>query len=387
MTGDILLDPARGVSRDEPRHTPRSGHAHTSPAAPGPAAPPRALLLDDRGLEEIERLTRQAVFGEEVELLGAMCAEHLDAGGKRVRARLALAAAEALGVGRPDAAPWAAAVEALHNATLIHDDVQDGDRWRRGRPTTWARHGVPQAINAGDLMLMLPIGRLVARCPASEATRWRLAQALAVRAEAVVRGQAADLALRPRLARAASEGGPDAVAAYLRAIEGKTGALFALPVEGAALLAGRSSEDAQQLAEPFCALGMLFQIQDDVLDLYGEKGREAPGSDIREGKVSALVCEHVRLCPDDRGWLFAILEKPREETTDGDVHSVIARFALGDGARPSALECTLRRIEALALAAQTAPSLAREPALRALVVEVAGHVLRPIHHLLRRSGP
>ena len=89
--------------------------------------------------------------GERLDRLGPIVRQHLETGGKRLRARLALAATEALGHQRADAISWAAACELLHNATLIHDDVQDGDRVRRGEPTVWVRHGIPQAINAGEI--------------------------------------------------------------------------------------------------------------------------------------------------------------------------------------------------------------------------------------------
>jgi geranylgeranyl pyrophosphate synthase len=94
-----------------------------------------------------------------------MVHEHLGAGGKRLRARLAIAACQALGGRAEDAVDWAAAVELLHNASLVHDDIQDGDRTRRGKPALWARYGSAQAINTGDLLLMLPF-RALCRYPA-----------------------------------------------------------------------------------------------------------------------------------------------------------------------------------------------------------------------------
>lgn len=356
-------------------------------ARPPPVAPPRGLSGD--ALDLVERMMRDAVNGDgdpearDQDLLGTICTEHLETGGKRVRARLALASAEALGVSRARAAPWAAAVEVLHNATLVHDDVQDGDAVRRGLPTTWARHGMPQAINAGDLMLMLPLSRLVAACDVDERTRWRLAHALSSRAEAVVRGQAADLSLRARIDRPVEEGGPDPLESYLRAVGGKTAALFALPVEGAALLAGYEVDEAHRLAEPFFTLGLLFQIQDDVLDLFGDKGRGTPGNDVKEGKISALVVEHLRRSPEDRGWLFGILDAPRAETSEDDVRRVIDRFrrrASPDGA-PSTLARTIRRALHLASGALAAPALDDKQALRALTVETVAMVLAPIQHL------
>ena len=87
---------------------------------------------------------------------GEMLQTHIKTGGKRLRAKLTLQLANVFNIDLQNAFHWAMAVELLHNATLIHDDVQDGDEVRRNKPTTWVTYGVPQAINAGDLGLMLP---------------------------------------------------------------------------------------------------------------------------------------------------------------------------------------------------------------------------------------
>lgn len=320
--------------------------------------PPR-LLTRQAHLEDVEVVMRQ-VSGND-ELVGRIACEHLDVGGKRVRARLALAACQALGVTTTEAIHWAAAVELLHNATLVHDDVQDGDVARRGKPTAWATHGVPQAINAGDLLLMAPV-LAIDRLPASTTTAMLMAT-LCQRAVATVRGQGADLSLRQQIDTM------EPVAAYLRCVEGKTGELMALPVEGAALLAGSSREEARRLAEPFYHLGVLFQLQDDVLDLYGDKGRDQRGADIREGKISALVVEHLRLCPDERERTLAILDTPREQTADADVDFLIARFR-----DSGALDAVLARITTLA----TLATHEAEAQLAPLVTELVGVVLAPI---------
>ena len=105
---------------------------------------------------DIDEGIRSLIQQHADDFCGSMLQEHLDTGGKRLRAKLTLQLAELFHIDHHDALQWALAVELLHNATLIHDDIQDGDRTRRNRPTTWSIHGVPQAINAGDLGLMLP---------------------------------------------------------------------------------------------------------------------------------------------------------------------------------------------------------------------------------------
>jgi geranylgeranyl diphosphate synthase type I len=274
-------------------------------------------LFGTTGVDEACALLVRLVAYDRLDRASVIAHEHLCTGGKRMRARLALAAAEALGVERTLAVPWAAACELLHNATLVHDDVQDGDRTRRGQPSAWARHGVAQAINAGDLLIVLPQLALTELCTPAE-RKWRLSLLLARRAAETVRGQAQEL----DLLAAGRYGLQD----WSQAARGKAGALLALPVEGAALLAGLSDGTARRLAEPFCTLGVLYQACDDCLDLYGDKGRGAPGNDLREGKVSLLVVEHLRRHPEDEEALLRTLRTPRPQTTDEEVAHWTRRF-------------------------------------------------------------
>lgn len=326
-------------------------------------------LRAPEGLDDVEVAMRRLIGPRD--RAAAMADEHLATGGKRLRARLALAATTALGGSVRDAIPWAAAVELLHNATLVHDDIQDRDTVRRGAPTLWARHGTAQAINAGDFLLMLPF-LAVGEAPLQ--LQSELCRGLADHAVRTVRGQIAELDLIKR--------GPPGWDAYLEAIAGKTGALVGLPVYGAAILAGRSRAQAEQLSNAFAGLGLLFQLQDDVLDLYGDKGRGRPGSDLFEGKVSALVVAHLARRPSDRGPLLTLLTTPRDETPAEEVD----RF-IGDFAESGALADVLRRIEALAAAAETDAALAEEPALRGVALDLTSLALAPICHLFSSKGP
>ena len=274
-------------------------------------------LAGSEGLDQACALMVRLAVGTRLDRVGAIAHEHLMTGGKRTRARLALAAADAVGVSRPTAAPWAAACELLHQASLVHDDIQDGDRVRRGKVAAWARHGVPAAINTGDLMLMLP-WVAVSEIDAPEATRWRLAKVAAMRAEETVRGQGWDLDLL--------QADRIDIHDWQGAARGKSGALLALPVQGAVLLAGISEQSAAEISEPFALMGALYQACDDLTDLYGEKGREAPGNDLREGKVSLLVVEHLLRHPGDRDALLKVLHTSRESTTADQVGYWIERF-------------------------------------------------------------
>lgn len=311
--------------------------------------------------------------GDQSDLTAVVTAEHFATGGKRLRARLALAAVDALGADAHTALGWAAACEMLHNATLLHDDLQDGDRMRRGHPTAWVRHGMAQAINGGDLLLVLPFA-VLSEVDCSDSVRWQLCRVTAERAAAVIRGQSAEMMITDQCTTDRT--------AYLHAIEGKTSGLFQLPVEGAALIAGRTPESAAALAAPFRALGRLFQMQDDVLDLYGDKGREAVGADLKEGKISALVVEHLDLHPDDGPWLTALLQTPREQTTDAEITRAIERFRDG-----GALAAVRGAIDRLADDVAAAPALQPEPALRDLAQELIAVILEPIQHVMKAPRP
>lgn len=296
--------------------------------------------------------------------LGSLVWEHISAGGKRLRAHLAVRSVQTL-AGNDHGVAWGAACELLHNASLIHDDIQDGDRTRRGRPSLWARYGAAQALNAGDLCIALSYAAIGA-IPGDDGLRWQLASCMTRASRRIVEGQARELGLL-------RDGALD-WHSYVGCVEGKTAALFALPVEGAALIAGRTAPQAKALADACRSLGLLFQIQDDILDLYGNNGRERRGSDIAQpGKVTAMVVEHLRLHPEERDWLLEILDAPRAATTAAQVQEVTRRFA-----ERGALAAVWGRIEVLER--ELAAAFEGERPLGAVIRQVVDDALRPVAH-------
>ena len=313
-------------------------------------------------LESVEAIMMRLARGERSEHAGAMVTEHLETGGKRLRARLALSATSALNGDTDSALYWAAAVELLHNATLIHDDIQDGDRIRRGKPTTWVNHGRAQAINAGDLMLMLPFLAL-SNMDGSDNIRWKLSKKLAEQAAKTVRGQVEELDIvkDQNLTRER----------YFRSVQGKTGGFFSLPIEGAALIAGIEEEDAAKLGACFLDLGVMFQLQDDVLDLYGDKGRKQVGADIYEGKPSILVFHHLNSHPEDHDYIWGILSKERDETTANEVQELIGLFRSS-----GALEATLKDIKQIRSSLMESPIIHAYPNLKYLLHSMIQLILK-----------
>ncbi|EWC58125.1 Octaprenyl diphosphate synthase [Actinokineospora spheciospongiae] len=194
-------------------------------------------------------------------------------GGKLIRPVFTLLCAAATGADPAGVVPAAVAVELLHNASLVHDDIMDGDRERRHRPTLWARFGVPAAILAGDALIALAFEALATSAPVADVAH------LATTLRLLARGQEDDLRFE-RLARVG-------VAESTDMIVGKTGVLL-----GAACRLGVTRPDWQPRFEAFGThLGVAFQLADDLLGIWGDPavtGKPA-GADLRAHKQSAPV--------------------------------------------------------------------------------------------------
>jgi geranylgeranyl diphosphate synthase, type I len=178
-------------------------------------------------------------------------------GGKAIRPALALLAAEAVGAHARAAVPAAVAVELIHNFSLLHDDVMDGDLTRRHQPTAWAVFGVPAAILAGDALLNLAFGVLAGSSRPIAATRM-LSSAL----NRLVEGQNADLVLEKRTAVSIQE--------CVETAAGKTGALLGCACALGGLFAGGNHRQVECLAAFGEHLGLAFQHVDDLLGIWGD---------------------------------------------------------------------------------------------------------------------
>ena len=316
-------------------------------------------LLDD--------VLREAELGDSG--LAEMCRYHFETGGKRLRALLPLLVADCLGEDPAKAVAMGAACEMLHNATLVHDDVQDGDKARRGRETVWHRFGVARAINLGDAMFYFTL-LLAQRAPVSGERRAALARRMLMETLKVIDGQEQEFALRassrPSMAR------------YFDMIEGKTARFFVLAMAGSAELFGREARIIDGLTEGARQLGILFQVQDDVLDLYGDKGRDQRGSDIAEGKRSVLAVHALENAPPDEArWLCEVLDKDRAATSPADVERVAGLFD-----RLGSLPFAVREMHARREAALAAVAALGQASLSAMMQGISETVLEPIRDLV-----
>ena len=252
----------------------------------------RALLLGGlrdalAGSSSLSRIVRQHV-GIEDAAGGAV-----DGAGKLLRPSLVLFVAEELGARLDEALPAAVALELVHNFSLVHDDIQDRDRTRRGRPTVWVTHGEATAINAGDLLYAIAF-REIARCGGA---------AVACLAEAtidMVEGQSLDLSFERRFVT---------IDEYVAMIDRKTGALLRCAFELGAIVAGADDSARRALRDLAMVLGRAFQVQDDVLGIWGDGDvvGKPQGSDVRRRKKSfPVVWTHARAGAADRTKLDAI---------------------------------------------------------------------------------
>ncbi len=205
--------------------------------------------------------------------------------GKRIRPVLLLLTNEAAGGNWNAAIPAAAAVEFLHNFSLVHDDIQDNSPTRRGRPAVWKLWGRSQGINVGDLLFALSFSCLrgLGRRGVAAGVRLATGDALTESCLELTRGQYLDLHF----------GDCNSVTMdhYLSMISGKSAALLSTCARIGALLAGASSERVGHFASFGKNLGMAFQIRDDYLGLWGEPSLTGKSSatDLRSRKKTLPV--------------------------------------------------------------------------------------------------
>jgi geranylgeranyl diphosphate synthase type I len=200
--------------------------------------------------------------------------------GKAVRPALVLLGAQAVGEPAETAVPAAVAVELVHDFTLLHDDVMDGDPLRRHRPSAWTVFGVPAAVLAGDALLIAAVRALVtADSPSVGRAVAELSDALTQ----VLRGQSSDMVFEERAEVTTEQ--------YLSMAEGKTGSLMACACALGAVLAGAAEHRVAGLRGFGRHLGIAFQCVDDLIGIWGDSTRSGKpvGADVAARKKSLPV--------------------------------------------------------------------------------------------------
>ena len=269
-----------------------------------------------------------------------------DARGKRIRPALCLITCEVLGGDVEAAMPFAMAVELMHNFFLVHDDIEDGDLFRRGRPSAWVRYGLAHGINIGDFLFTKVFAAVMSDdAPPGPgldpALRIGLLRLLVSTLEYTHIGQAQDINARARRDFSVEE--------YLEMVRNKTGHYLAVPMIGGAMIARAAPATLDALRAFGQKVGPVFQIVDDIIDLTHGKGREKTGSDIREGKRSFLVAHAAsKASAAQSEELFRILDLPREETTEDNVRRAADLFAKYDAVEAGRACCRALMDEARA---------------------------------------
>jgi geranylgeranyl diphosphate synthase type I len=238
--------------------------------------------------------------------------------GKRIRPLLGLLAYASIAGDHAAALPGAAAVELGHNFSLVHDDIEDGDRERRHRPTLWSIHGVPQAINAGDMLFSLSRIALhrLSELGFSDAKVLRLMRLYDETCVALCEGQYIDIAT-------SESDDLMSVDLYFDMIGRKTAALIAASIEAGALLATDDDEVIARYRAFGWALGIAFQLNDDLLGIWGAEqatGKE-PTDIARHKKTLPVIYAFEHAGPEDRERLLGLYR--HAETTNGDVDEIV----------------------------------------------------------------
>jgi geranylgeranyl pyrophosphate synthase len=279
----------------------------------------------ERGMELVEqRLT--AVALRPPGRLGGACAATLRAGGKRVRPLLTLLCARADAELCEPVLRAAAAVELLHMATLVHDDVLDGADMRRGRPTVAREHGSAMAVSAGNLLLARAFSELAATGD-GEAVAALSAAAVGLSEGEVLQRDQTRLVTLSR-------------SDYERRCERKTADLFAVSCRLGARLSGVREESVAALTEYGRLIGLAFQVFDDILDCSGSEADtgKRPGADVRDGTMTLPLLFALEAQPA----LAALLS--RDGLADSEVAAIL-RAVTESGALQRAREVAMRYIE------------------------------------------
>lgn len=248
--------------------------------------------------------------------------------GKMLRPALCLLSSEACGGSMAQALPAAVAVELLHNFTLIHDDIEDQSETRHGRPTLWAVAGIAQAINTGDGLFVIARREVLDLLGAGVAAE-RVLAAVRLLDDACVQlceGQYADIGFETRTHVTRAE--------YEAMIAGKTSALLGASAAIGALTAGADDATVAAFARAGVLLGLAFQVQDDVLGVWGEADvtGKPVADDIRSRKKSFPVVHAFDELDMERG---AELVALYAATGEMDVDRVLALLDAA-GARAAA---------------------------------------------------
>jgi len=310
-------------------------------------------------MEAVNRLIRERMASRHAPRIPQVTAHLVDAGGKRLRPMLTLAAAKLCGYQGPYHVHLAATVEFIHTATLLHDDVVDESARRRGRPTANLLWNNKSSVLVGDYLFSRSFQLMV------EAGSIRVLGILADASATIAEGEVLQLGVAHDIRT--DEG------VYMRVIRGKTAALFAAAAEVGGVIAGAPEDQVRALHAYGDALGISFQIVDDLLDYWGTGATgKNTGDDFRERKLTLPVIKALTGAGDEERafWTRVIGQGVQRE---GDLEQALELLN-----RRGAMEQT--RNEALAWADRARAALEALPddPVRDMLRDMAGYVTERI---------
>ncbi|MDJ1006509.1 MAG: polyprenyl synthetase family protein [Paracoccaceae bacterium] len=317
-----------------------------------------AYLAGD--LDRVGRLIAERMASEHAPRIPEVTAHLVGAGGKRLRPMLTLGAARMMSYEGENHIRLAATVEFIHTATLLHDDVVDESRQRRGRPTANLLWDNQSSVLVGDYLFARSFQLMV------ETGSLRVLDILADAAATIAEGEVLQLSAARNL--------ETTEATYLQIVRGKTAALFAAACEVGGVVAGAMDDEVTALRTYGDALGVAFQIVDDLLDYGGDAAATGKnvGDDFREGKLTLPLIKAVARADDaERSFWTRVIAKRKHDAADLD-------RALGLLARHGAMEAT--RNDALAWAETARGALKTLPKndLREMFDDLADYVVARI---------
>ncbi|MGH1464377.1 MAG: polyprenyl synthetase family protein [Cognatishimia sp.] len=314
-----------------------------------------AILAED--MQAVNDLITERMASEHAPRIPEVTAHLVGAGGKRLRPMLTLAAAKLCGYQGPYHLHLAATVEFIHTATLLHDDVVDESGQRRGRPTANLLWDNKSSVLVGDYLFSRSFQLMV------ETGSLRVLDILANASATIAEGEVLQMT-------AAQDLRTDE-AVYLQVVRGKTAALFSAATEVGGVIANADEALVKALFNYGDALGVAFQIVDDLLDYQGDASATGKnvGDDFRERKLTLPVIKAVAKADEtERAFWKRTIEKGKQ--VDGDLDQALALLH-----KHNALEMTRQDALGWAEKAKTAMADLPDHAIKSLLIDLADYVV------------
>ena len=325
----------------------------------GPSIEPLVALTAD-GMDRVNQLILARV-GSDVALIPEIAQHLINSGGKRLRPMLTLATATLSAYDGEGDSKLAAAVEFMHTATLLHDDVVDGSEMRRGKLAARMLWGNEASVLVGDFLLGQAFKMMV------EVGSLQALDVLSTAAAVIAEGEVMQLSAAKNTATTEDE--------YLAVVRAKTAALFAAACEVGPIIAGRSKAEQAASRSYGNNLGVAFQLVDDALDYGGTSTKlgKKVGDDFRDGKITLpVVLSFRRGTEAERAFWVRTLE--RSEIQDGDLEQAVSIMR-----KHRALEDTIERARHYGAMARDALALFQDGPMKAALLEAVDFCIARTH--------